>query len=94
MQFIKPQDEATIALHKPKDWDDSKGECGTLHVVPIMFAGQESLASLWKPDSEEIKAISEGKPIMLIVCGLGHPPVAMAVAAQEDRVYERIPGNV
>lgn len=85
---IKPVDDSSFPLHPPEDWDQEKGSCETLHVVPIKFAGQISLASLWKPSPDEIKEIIEGKPIMLIACGMSHPPVALAVANQLDRVLE------
>jgi hypothetical protein len=84
---IKPSDPNTIPLNPPKDWDQSKGKCDTLHVVVIPeFAGQPGLASLWQPSADEVRSIIDGHPVMLIVCGTQHPPVSLVVADNPDRV--------
>ena len=91
MNPITPRDETAIPLSKPKDWDDNKGECITLNVVPITYGGNEAFASLWQPSEVEVKQISAGYPIVLIVVGRAHPPVAVAVANHRDRITEITP---
>lgn len=86
MISIKPKDDNRIALIAPENWDHEKGRCNTLYAVPVDLFGTYTLASLWEPSDDEIRAILAGHPIMLFVCGKTHPPVALGVASEFDRV--------
>ena len=50
---------------------------GHINGVPIV-------QSFWKPNAEEIAALSDGHPIVLTVVGVTHAPVSVAVCAVKE----------
>lgn len=65
----------------PIDYDHSVVPCGSLPVTICMSEGQQVIQSFWRPDANELRAIMEGHPIVLIVHGQQHPVVSLAVEA-------------
>lgn len=41
--------------------------------------GQATVASFWRPDAEELKALNAGGSVVLYVFGTVHPPVSIGV---------------
>lgn len=65
-----------VVFGAPKDWDQKELPCGAL---PITQTDDGCKVSFWQPSTEELKAITDGKPIMLYVYSAGHPVVALGV---------------
>lgn len=69
----------THDLSKPKDWDDTKGECASL---PIRAENNELgivMVSEWKPTPQELRRLIAGASVFLEVVGTSHPPVMLKV---------------
>lgn len=66
-------------LGKPRDWDDSKGQCDSLPVTLEDINGIPYVSSFWKPSEAELKALNEGALVKLWIVGQGMPPVALSV---------------
>lgn len=74
-------DGATRALGAPPDWDPTRdGECDTLEIRDV-DSTPPRMESAWYPSDEEKRLIMEGKPVVLTVWGLTHPPVSVNVYA-------------
>lgn len=54
-------------------------ECGPLPVTDTVMNGQPAVGSFWKPSPEELAALNEGHPVVLLVAGDRHPPVFIGV---------------
>lgn len=76
MKFI-PHPSNNLVLGAPKDWDQEAIPCGALPVTRTPNA----FTSYWQPNAEELKAMNAGQPVLLIVFGEIHPPVAIEVRA-------------
>lgn len=76
-------DRATRVLGAPKDWDQTKGECGGLPVRIEQGAqpGYLKFTSAWVPDVADLAALEAGAAIMLDIHGSMHPPVAVYVGS-------------
>ena len=74
-----PIQGATRVMVAPANWDaEKKGPCKDLQIVDTFDdRGDPVMLSAWKPDHEDIKDMLEGKPIMLMIQGRGHPVVAL-----------------
>lgn len=53
----------------------TEDQCGTLHCM--RDPENRTVTSFWKPEPEESARIAAGGLVMLTVCGLAHPPVAI-----------------
>ena len=60
----------------PKDMSS----CQDLHVRVGEDLGTRTITSAWFPSPEEIRAMADGHPIHLHVCGSGHPVVSLSVS--------------
>lgn len=71
---------ATRYLNAPKDWDKNlDGPCDVLPIRDDLLNGASCMISAWYPNKEELLAMAEGKPMLLYVVGIAHPPVALGV---------------
>lgn len=75
---------ATRFLGAPKDWDKSKGHCGTLPVADVPSAIGNQMISAWLPSSQEIAALAQGAPLYLHIFGTVHPVVGLSVGVPPD----------
>ena len=66
-------------LGAPKNWDQTKGECGALPVTVIDTTNGPAMVSYWQPNDAERDMIARGSKVMLYVFGGMHPPVAVEV---------------
>ncbi|UNA00758.1 putative glucose-methanol-choline oxidoreductase [Edwardsiella phage vB_EpM_ZHS] len=71
--------QVTRNLGAPKDWDVSKGKCGSLPIQDIEYAGAPAMQSLWRPSAHELEALKRGAVLSLIVLGSVHPPVSLFI---------------
>lgn len=76
---IEKIEGCTRILGAPRDWDHSKGECEGLPVVDFETEHGPMMMSAWKPNADDLKALNEGKPILLMIYGRSHPVVSVAV---------------
>lgn len=76
---------ASVALGKPRGWDEEKeGPCDALWVRDRNGGDDGQLESAWFPTDEEKAAIAAGRPVILTVWGRGHPPVSLNAYPQPD----------
>lgn len=69
--------EANMVLSRPPTMTDQ--ECEPLHVTSTTDAnGHSVIVSCWKLTLEEVKALTEGKRLWLIVYGGVMPPIALS----------------
>jgi len=67
----------TRRLGAPDNWDHSAhGICHTLEICDV--GGW--MISLWQPSPEELKAIVDGKHVVLMIQGTVHPVVSLSVS--------------
>jgi hypothetical protein len=72
--------DATRYLGAPRDWVPEKnGECGFLPIRDEVTSAGPSMLSAWELTPEEMARIAAGAPIILVVVGSVHPPVALMV---------------
>ena len=67
-----------LMLNPPENMEH--GACGALPVLRC----DDRMISVWRPDSDDIKAITEGAHVLLHVWGQGHPPVGLTVQKMEE----------
>lgn len=72
---------ATRELGKPRDWDDSKGSCGSLPIRDEMQPYGNTMTSAWQPTPDELERLNKGASVLLYIVGEVHPPVAVEVEA-------------
>lgn len=56
--------------------DAAPEDCGDL---PIYRMTEDIIASFWQPDEEELAALSNGQPVVLLAWSSTHPPVNVQV---------------
>jgi hypothetical protein len=79
----------TRRLGAPPNWDAEKnGPCGVLHIRDELAGDVNDMVSAWIPTEEERAKIAAGAPILLKVCGRGHPPVMLVVGTADDIASE------
>lgn len=69
----------TRFLGVPKDWDKSKGHCGTLPVRDMQTDFGNCMVSAWLLSRDEISALTQGAPLYLHIFGVSHPVVGLSV---------------
>jgi hypothetical protein len=82
---------ATRFLGAPKDWDKSKGHCGTLPIRDMPTDIGNAMVSAWLPNRDEIVALACGGPLYLHIYGVTHPVVGLSVGeppADADPILE------
>lgn len=70
---------ATRFMGAPKDWDKSKGHCGTLPIRDAQTDIGNVMVSAWFPSAAEIAALAQGAPLYLHIYGVSHPVVGMSI---------------
>lgn len=82
---------ATRFLGAPKDWDKTKGHCGTLPVRDMQTESGNCMVSAWLLSREEIAGLVQGAPLYLHVFGVSHPVVGLSIGAPvEDSIMEPV----
>jgi hypothetical protein len=71
--------ETTRDLGKPRDWDESKGKCGSLPIRDEQRLYGNVMVSAWQPTPAELKRLNDGANIELTIVGIVHPPVSVEV---------------
>lgn len=82
---------ATRFLGAPKDWDKSKGHCGTLPIRDVPTDIGNMMVSAWLLGRDEIVTLARGGPLYLHVYGVTHPVVGLSVGeppADADPILE------
>lgn len=67
---------ANVTLTAPKGWDAEKD--GICYDLPVFRTDGGEYLTLWRPSEEELKALNEGKPVMVSLVG-GVPPMDVRV---------------
>jgi len=68
--------ESNIVFGKPNSMTDE--QCFSISAYKGTNAdGIPVINTVWMPSFEDIKAINEGRPIILSICGEGMPPVSL-----------------
>lgn len=76
---------ATRNLGAPADWrDDQSGPCVHLPIVDTIEGGLPFMTSAWAPLPEELDALNRGGSVILRICGVAHPVVALGVSLPVD----------
>lgn len=71
---------STRSLSAPEGWNDEQhGECQVLPIRDAKSNGLHVLQSAWQPSTEEIALICAGRPVILSVWSVNHPPVSLSV---------------
>lgn len=65
----------------PQAWDHDKVPCEMLSVTLTELDGTPAIASYWMPSAEELKALNQGKAVVLFVLSNSHPVVSLGVEA-------------
>jgi len=82
---------ATRFLGAPKDWDKSKGHCGTLPIRDMPTDIGNAMVSAWLLNRDEIASLACGSPLYLHIYGTSHPVVGLSVGeppADADPILE------
>lgn len=72
--------KATRYLGAPAGWQpETDGPCGHLAIRDMATDGGPAMMSVWLPTPDEIVRINAGAAVSLLVLGVAHPPVSVAV---------------
>lgn len=71
-------------LGAPTGWDQNALPCSALPVTDTVQDGVAGVASFWRPDADELKALQAGGLVVLNVIGRTMPPVQLLVVAPEQ----------